>query len=80
LSEAGVTLGGVVVNRVLPDDAPGEYFRARKAQERVHLADIERRLPPVRRVMVPQLESDVHGLASLERISKCLLAESAPRG
>jgi hypothetical protein len=46
----------------------------------MHLADIERRLPPVRRVMVPQLESDVHGLASLERISKCLLAELAPRG
>jgi arsenite-transporting ATPase len=80
LSEAGVTLGGVVVNRVLPDDAPGDYFRARKAQERMHLADIERRLPPVRRVMVPQLESDVHGLASLERISKCLLAELTPRG
>jgi arsenite-transporting ATPase len=80
LSEAGVTLGGVIVNRVLPDDAPGDYFRARKAQERVHLADIERRLPPVRRVMVPQLESDVHGLASLERISQCLLSESSPRG
>jgi arsenite-transporting ATPase len=78
LADAGVTMGGVVVNRVLPDDAPGEYFRARKAQERVHLAEIERRLPSVRRVIVPQLESDVHGLASLERVSACLLADSAP--
>jgi arsenite-transporting ATPase len=78
LADAGVTMGGVVVNRVLPDDALGEYFRARKAQERVHLAEIERRLPSVRRVIVPQLESDVHGLASLERVSACLLADSAP--
>ena len=80
LAEAGITIGGVVVNRVLPDAASGEYFEARKAQERVYLAEIERRMPPVPRVMVPQLESDVHGLAGLERVRACLLAESAPRG
>jgi arsenite/tail-anchored protein-transporting ATPase len=80
LADAGVTLGAVIVNRVLPDDAPGEYFRARKAQERVHLDDIARRLPSARRVTVPQLESDVHGLASLERVSAWLLAESAAPG
>jgi arsenite-transporting ATPase len=75
-----VTLGAVIVNRVLPDDAPGEYFRARKAQERVHLDEIARRLPAADRVTVPQLESDVHGLASLERVSAWLLAEPGERG
>jgi arsenite/tail-anchored protein-transporting ATPase len=80
LADAGVTMGGVVINRVLPDDAPGDYFRARKAQERLHVAEIERRLPAVTRVLVPQLESDVHGLASLGRISRYLLAESGWRG
>jgi arsenite-transporting ATPase len=80
LADAGVTLGGIIVNRVLPDDAPGDYFRARKAQERVHLDAIARRLPPVPRVAVPQLESDVHGLASLERVSGWLLAERPAHG
>jgi arsenite/tail-anchored protein-transporting ATPase len=79
LSEAGVTLAGLIVNRVLPDDAPNDYFRARKEQEREHLAEIDRRLPAVRRVFVPQLESDVHGLAGLERVSACLLDERALR-
>jgi arsenite-transporting ATPase len=80
LSEAGMSLGAVIVNRVLPDHVPGDYFRARKAQERIHLDEIERRLPPVLRVTVPQLEADVHGLASLERVGACLLAGSDGRG
>jgi arsenite/tail-anchored protein-transporting ATPase len=76
LADAGIHLGGLVVNRVLPGEADGPYFQARKAQERIHLAEIERRLPAVARVMVPQLESDVHGVASLERIGRYLLDES----
>ena len=80
LAEAGMSLGAVIVNRVLPDEVPGDYFRARKAQERIHLDEIDRRLPPVPRVMVPQFESDVHGLASLDRIGACLLAESGVPG
>ena len=80
LSEAGIAIGGVVVNRVLPDAASGGYFEARKAQERVYLEEIERRMPPVPRVLVPQLESDVHGLDGLERVRACLVADSAPRG
>ena len=75
LADAGIAMGGVVVNRVLPDEAAGGYFEARKAQERVYLDEIERRLSSARRVIVPQLESDVHGLAGLARVSAALLAE-----
>lgn len=80
LGEAGIGIGGLVVNRLLPDAASGGYFEARKAQERVYLAEIERRLPDLPRVFVPQFESDVHGLAGLGRVASCLVAESAARG
>jgi arsenite-transporting ATPase len=80
LADAGITLGGLIVNRVLPDAASGAYFEACKAQERVYLDEIERRMPPVPRVLVPQFESDVHGLSGLEGVRACLVAESAPRG
>ena len=80
LSETGISLGAIIVNRVLPDEVPGDYFRARKAQERIHLDEIARRLSAVRRVTVPLFESDVHGLASLERVAACLMAESGGRG
>jgi arsenite/tail-anchored protein-transporting ATPase len=80
LADAGIHLGAVVVNRVLPEQAEGAYFQARKTQERVHLAEIERRLSEAPRVRVPQLESDVHGMASLGRVSASLLADSLRRG
>jgi arsenite-transporting ATPase len=80
LSETGMALGAIIVNRVLPDEVPGDYFRARKAQERRYLDEIARRLPAVLRVTVPLFESDVHGLASLERVGAFLLAESDGRG
>jgi arsenite/tail-anchored protein-transporting ATPase len=81
LQEAGLAMGGVVINRVLPvEAATGDYFRARVAQEREHMAEIHRRFSAVPRVVVPQLESDVHGLAALERVSRHLLADSASDG
>jgi len=73
LEEAGIPLGGVIINRVLPEAAGGEFLASRKAQERVYLDEIERRFPSARRVLVPQLPRDVCGLGSLEQVSDHLL-------
>lgn len=74
LEESHIAVAGVVVNRVLPASAEGAYFRARKAQERVYLDEIGRRFSAWPVVEIPQLESDVHGLAALERVGRHLLA------
>ena len=62
LKEAGVTIGGLVVNRVLPDDQP----RSVPALASRPGSDLSRRdRTPVSshaRVRVPQLPSDVHGV------------------
>lgn len=73
LEHAGMSVAGVVVNRVLPDTAGGDYFRARRAQERRYLDEIARRFSAWPRVVVPQFESDVHGAAALERVGRHLL-------
>lgn len=75
LEEVGVPLAGVVVNRVLPDTASDGFLRERKAQERVYLDEIERRLAAAPRVLVPQLPRDVHGLDSLGEIGRHLLVQ-----
>ncbi len=75
LDHAHLHVSGLVVNRVLPDDLSGEYYEARKAQERVYLEEIDRRFRAVRRVRVPQLESDVHGVPALERVARYLVGE-----
>jgi arsenite/tail-anchored protein-transporting ATPase len=73
LDHAHLHVSGLVVNRVLPDDLRGEYYEARKTQERVYLEEIDRRFRAVPRVRVPQLESDVHGVSALERVARYLV-------
>jgi arsenite-transporting ATPase len=75
LEDSGLAPSAIVVNRVLPAHADGRYLEARKAQERPYLAEIERRFAAFPRTLVPQLESDVHGLGALDRVAAHLLAD-----
>lgn len=77
LEEAGVRVGSLIVNRVLPASSADPFLSARRRQEAVYLAEIAQRFSSYASVHVPQLESDVYGLASLERISELLLAVTA---
>ena len=73
LAATGIDVGALVVNRILPDDLEGEFYRSRKAQEARYLEEIARRFSRVRRADVRQLAHDVYGLASLTLISEQLL-------
>ena len=77
LDDAGVTIGGLVINRVLPDTSPDPFLRARHEQELVYLDEIDRRFKSRARVRVPQLPSDVHGVTTLERLAGLLVTEKA---
>ena len=79
LKEAGVTIGGLVVNRVLPESSPDPFLRSRHDQEVIYLDEIEKRFKSYARVRVPQLPSDVHGIRTLERLASHLVGEKAFR-
>jgi arsenite-transporting ATPase len=72
LDEAGVGVGALVVNRVLPGSSADPFLAARRRQEHVYLTEIARRFERLSIVQIPQLESDVYGLPMLERISALL--------
>ena len=72
LEEAGVRVGALVVNRVLPASSPDPFLVARRAQEQVYLDEIDRRFAAVPRMRVPQLPRDVHGIETLETIAGAL--------
>jgi len=72
LGEAGIKIGAVVVNRVLPEHATGEFYQSRRRQEQVYLDEIDQRFAHLPRLRVPQLDSDIYGLQSLERVSTLL--------
>jgi arsenite/tail-anchored protein-transporting ATPase len=73
LDDAGVKVGGLIVNRVLPDGSADPFLSARRRQEEVYLTEINRRFASHTIVRVPQLESDVYGLAALEKVSRLLM-------
>jgi arsenite-transporting ATPase len=79
LNEAGVTIGGLVVNRVLPASSPDPFLQSRHDQEQVYLDEIEIRFKKLARVRVPQLATDVHGLATLEHLAGVLAPAKAPQ-
>ncbi len=69
LGDTSVHLAGLIVNRVLPDGLDGDFYAARKAQEREYLIEIDRRFKALHRVSVRQLPRDVYGLDSLAAVS-----------
>jgi arsenite/tail-anchored protein-transporting ATPase len=73
LEHTDLHVAGLIINRVLPESADGDFLRARKVQERAYLDEVERRFAAFPRVLVPQLECDVRGLGNLERIAARLL-------
>lgn len=72
LDEAGVRVGALVVNRVLPPSSPDPFLVARQAQERIYLDEIDHRFTSVPLMRVPQLPRDVHGIETLETIAAAL--------
>ena len=74
LDDAGVKVGALVLNRVLPESTNDPFLAARRRQEGTYRAEIDRRFAAYPLVRVPQLESDVYGLSALERISTLLFA------
>ena len=69
LRDTALDIGGLVVNRVLPDGLSGSFYDSRKAQEQEYLDEIARRFPRLNRVVVRQLPRDVHGLEPLASVA-----------
>jgi arsenite/tail-anchored protein-transporting ATPase len=82
LTSAGLRVGTLVVNQVIPDDADGSFVAARRDQQRVHLHDLARRSRDRPRIEVPLLPHDVRGpddLAAIEAHVAALLDDPASR-
>src|SRR4030095_11558856 len=73
LAEANVNVCGIVVNRVLPEDVDGGFYRSRRAQEQVYIDEIRRRFAAYPLAWVPPLPNDTTGMADLERVSGVLM-------
>ncbi len=69
LTEAGLHVSVALVNRVIPDDADGEFLARRRTQEQTYLQDIETQLSGLYTPRLPWLPTDVQGLEVLNDIA-----------
>ena len=70
LTRFHVPIAGVVVNRVLPPEATGEFMEARRKQEAAYLAEIEHEFANYPRIRIPLLPYDVNGLEALRKVGR----------
>ena len=70
LTKFHVPIAGIVVNRVLPDDATGEFIEARRSQEAAYRREIDREFSAYGRIVIPLLPYDVNGLEALGRVGR----------
>lgn len=76
LRGAGITIGGLVVNKRTPPDA-GEFLAERRAQEELHLQTLHEELPALPRLDLPLISRDVVGRDALEAFAQLLRARDA---
>lgn len=75
LTENGIEVGALLVNRVLPESADeGEFMHARLAQQREYLAEIESRFADRLTVRVEQDARDISDRDQLRTIARALAA------
>lgn len=71
LTEAGISVGGCVINRCSPADQ-GEFLAARAELEAEFIAQLRTGLPELPVVQLPLLASDVTGRAALQEFAAML--------
>jgi arsenite-transporting ATPase len=81
LRKFDVPVAGMVVNRLLPPEADGDFLQERRAQEQEYRDEIDRTFARLQRVHLNLLPHDVHGVETLLEIGRAILRQlGQPRG
>ena len=77
LSTFKVPIAGMIVNRLLPPDAEGDFIRERRLQEDEYRKEIDQTFAALWRVYLHLLPHDVHGMDTLRGIGTSLMQQLA---
>ena len=72
LMQEKLPLAGLVVNRILPDHADGDFLAARRSQEKQHLAQIAQDFASLPHYKVALQATDIQGLTALQQMASLL--------
>jgi len=80
LNKFNVPVAGMIVNRLLPPEADGEFLRERRLQEDEYRAEIDQTFAGLRRIYLNLLPHDVHGVETLRKIGKAIMEQLGDGG
>jgi len=80
LDKFNIPITGMIVNRLLPPEADGEFLRERRLQEDEYRAEIDQAFAGLRRIYLHLLPHDVHGLETLRKIGKAIMEQLGDGG
>jgi len=80
LDRFNIPVTGMIVNRLLPPEADGEFLRERRLQEDEYRAEIDQTFAGLRRIYLNLLPYDVHGLETLRKIGKAIMEQLGDGG
>ena len=73
LSQFELPVAALIINRLIPDDADGDFLRQRRDQETAYRRDIDETFGDLPQILVPLLPHDVQGLDTLRRLGSVIL-------
>ena len=80
LDRFNIPVTGMIVNRLLPPEADGEFLRERRLQEDEYRAEIDQIFAGLRRIYLNLLPHDVHGVETLRKIGKAIMEQLGDGG
>ncbi len=73
LQQERLPLAGLVINRILPEDAEGDFLAQRRRQEKIHLQQIEQEFANLTRYSIPLQATDIQGIDGLNKMADLLM-------
>jgi arsenite/tail-anchored protein-transporting ATPase len=72
LQQEKLPLAALVINRILPDSADGHFLLQRRAQEKIHLQQIEHDFANLPLYRLPLQQTDIQGIDALNHMAQLL--------
>ncbi len=66
LEKHHIPIGGIVVNRILPEHADGQFIEKRREQEQIYLDEILEKFNRLDKVYIPMSTADIKGLEEIK--------------
>ena len=78
LSLYNLTVDSLVINRLLPEDGTGDYFKEKVEEQRKYMKIIDESFSPLRMLKATQFSTELVGKASLTRLADMLFEKEDP--